>query len=292
MVTHFLGAEAARQLNALGGDISANVTEIRLRADKPMVITFSRHGTKEISAPYIPTSADIAETMERISRYSCYAFESELAQGYITLPGGHRVGVAGQAVVEGGTVMAWRHIGSLAIRIAHSVKGCANEVLPFIYAGTRFFNTMVISPPGFGKTTLLRDIVRQISDAGLTVGLVDERSEVAGCYQGVPQNDVGKRTDVLDACPKAEGMVMLLRAMSPNVVAVDELGGEKDASAVEQALNAGVKLLCTAHGYGVEDIRKNPSMARLIKRDAFERFVVLDAPGRIQGVYTKEGDLC
>ena len=286
MITHFLGMEVARQLNALGADVLAVVTEIRLRTDKPMILSLkqmnsggSRRNT--MTSDYRPSVNDITETIERVSRHSYYAFESELAQGYITLPGGHRVGVAGQAVVEGGIVKAWRHIGSLTIRVAHSVRGCANEVLPIIYADKRFHNTMIISPPGFGKTTLLRDIVRQISDGGLTVGLVDERSEVAGCYQGIPQNDVGIRTDVLDACPKAEGMVMLLRAMAPNVVAVDELGGEKDASAVEQVLNAGVKLLCTAHGYGLEDVRGNPALARLMERGAFERFIV---PGTACGV--------
>jgi stage III sporulation protein AA len=290
MIMNFLGKEPAYRINALGAGFLGKITEIRLRADKPMIVWSGRK--EHVFPAYQPTAADINETMERISRYSYYAFESELAQGYITLPGGHRVGVAGQAVVENGTVKTWRYISGLTIRIAHSVKGCADTVLPHIYNDNGFFmNTMIISPPGFGKTTLLRDIVRQISDAGLTVGLVDERSEVAGCFQGIPQNDVGKRTDVLDSCPKAEGMVMLLRAMAPNVVAVDELGGEKDAHAVEQVLNAGVKLLCTAHGYGVEDIRTNPALVRLMERGVFDCFIVLDAPGQIKGLY-KDGVLC
>jgi stage III sporulation protein AA len=293
MIKHFLGSNILRRLNTLDASKFENMTEIRLRAEKPMLV---RVKGKEISSfnktDYTPTAADIAETVERISRHSYYAFESELAQGYITLPGGHRVGVAGQAVVEEGKVKTWRYISCLAIRIAHSVKGCADGVLPFIYDGFRFYNTMIISPPGFGKTTLLRDIVRQISNAGLTVGLVDERSEVAGCYQGLAQNDVGLRTDVLDACPKAEGMVMLLRAMSPNVIAVDELGKSEDALAVEQVLNAGVKLLCTAHGYNTQDVQKNPALASLVRSGVFERFIVLENPGVISGVFDKEGALC
>jgi len=289
MILSFLGAKIARHMHNLGEKNLAQLTEIRLRSDKPL---FARTPKSEISTNFIVKAADITETMERISRFSYYAFETELALGYITLPGGHRVGIAGQAVVENGLVRAWRHIGSLTIRIAHSVKGCADPVLPFIYENGRFFNSMIISPPAFGKTTLLRDIIRQVSDGGLTVGLVDERSEVAGCFQGIAQNDVGKRTDVLDACPKAEGMVMLLRAMSPHIVAVDELGGEKDANAVEQVINAGVKLLCTAHGYDLEDVQSNPYLTRLFQRGVFERFIVLRAHGEVRDIYDKEGALC
>jgi stage III sporulation protein AA len=286
MAVQYLSAAAG---NAVDAAKVQHITEIRLRTDKPLLL---RTKEKAHTLPYRVTASDIAETMERMSRHSYYAFETELAQGYITLPGGHRVGVAGQAVVENGFVRTWRHIGALAIRIAHSVPGCADGVLPALYTNDRFFHTLIISPPGFGKTTLLRDIVRQISDAGLTVGLVDERSEVAGCFAGVPQNDVGIRTDVLDGVPKDIGMAMLLRAMAPQVIAADELGGTEDARAVEAVLKAGVKLLCTAHGYSLNDIKGNPLFAQLIKHGAFERFVVLDAPGRVQGVYTKDGGLC
>jgi len=311
----FLGAELGRRVMQLAPSELEILTELRLRADKPM---FARLGgqdyvfagkwkpAKSMAADaYRPSAADIAETIERISQYSFYAFEPELCLGYITLPGGHRVGVCGQAVIENGVVRAWRHISSINFRVAHSVKGCAGEILSYIYeeasqAGEvsdykpQIYHTMIISPPGAGKTTLLRDMIRQISDGalglpGLTVGLVDERSEVAGCFQGVPQNDVGIRTDVLDSCPKAEGMVMLLRAMAPDVIAVDELGSKEDATAVEAVLTAGVRLLCTAHGNNLEDIMKNPTLSGLVSRGVFQRYITLSAPGQRPQVRNSEG---
>jgi len=294
----FLSAEPASIIATLPARDFEQMTELRLRAGKPMLVMLSgkEHAlTQKGKAPatnpkaYHPTATDIAETIERISQYSFYAFEPELCLGYITLPGGHRVGVSGQAAIENGTVRAWRHISSINFRIAHSIKGCANAVLPHLYDANRFMHTIIISPPGFGKTTLLRDIVRQISDSGQTVGLVDERSEVAGCFKGIPQNDIGLRTDVLDGCPKAEGMVMLLRAMSPDIIAVDELGGKGDAEAAHAVQTAGVKLLCTAHGNDIDDIRKNPVLSGLISRKIFQRYIVLNAPGQAK-VYNAEGD--
>jgi len=301
------------------------ISEIRLRANKPLIIRThnSEYAINEkgklinlIAFPidkgmsnismrakfYSPSMAEISETIERISQYSFYAFESELQQGYITLPGGHRVGVVGQAIIEKENskngflqiVQAWRHISGLNIRIAHSVIGCANEVLPHIFVREKLLHTLIISPPGFGKTTLLRDIIRQISDGsptrkGLNVGLVDERSEVAGCFQGIAQNDIGIRTDVMDGCPKALAMTMLLRGMSPDVIAVDEIGGEQDAHAVDAVLNAGVKLLCTAHGSDVTDALVNPSLSPMLSRGIFERFIVLGKAGRISGIFDGGG---
>jgi len=315
----FLGAEPAKRVMQLASEDFNEITELRLRADKPMILRISgrdymltgqgKSANTAHKHAYRPSAADIAETIERISQYSFYAFETELCNGYITLPGGHRVGIAGQAVIENGGVRAWRHISSINFRVAHGVLGCADRVLfyiseghgnanknqrlgykePLVEAKGSIFHTMIISPPGAGKTTLLRDIIRQISDNGLTVGLVDERSEVAGCFQGIPQNDVGLRTDVLDGCPKAEGMVMLLRAMAPDVIAVDELGGEADARAVEAVLTAGVKLLCTAHGSNLDDVMKNPTLSGLINRKIFERYIILTAPGEMPQILDQEG---
>jgi stage III sporulation protein AA len=295
----FLGTEVARQTDAISPTTFEKITEIRLRANKPLLIKMhgidyaidalkmSPMGNAENC--YHPTPDDIYETMERISRHSFYAFEAELAMGYITLPGGHRVGVAGQAVLENGAVRSWKYISAINLRVAHSVPGCADAILPHIMHKSELRHTMIISPPGCGKTTLLRDIVRQISNHSMTVGLVDERSEVAGCFQGIPQNDVGIRTDVLDGCPKSIAMVMLLRAMSPCVIAVDELGGADDAGAVDAVLNAGVKLLCTAHGANVADAMANPALAHMLARGIFERFVVLGAKNKVVGIYDGEG---
>jgi len=295
IITSYLSAGLHKRLSSFDNEFFDQISEIRIRADKPLFLY--RQG-KEYDAAYRPTQTDINETLEKISQYSLYAFEEELRMGYITLPGGHRVGITGKTTVERQTIRTVHHVSGLNIRVAHQIKGCADSVLPLLLheASRPLYHTMVISPPGCGKTTLLRDIVRQISNGiyhlcrGMTVGVVDERSEIAGCYKGVAQNDVGIRTDVLDSCPKAEGMVMLLRAMSPEVIAVDELGGERDVRAVEDVLNAGVKLICTAHGRDLADIRQNPMLRGLLDKRIFERFIILYTPGAVEGVYDADGN--
>lgn len=271
--------------------------EIRLRAGKPAIIVtgngekmldFQGNCTRMREKAYCPTQQELAEIMQHICHYSIYAFEDELKQGFITVSGGHRIGVAGQVVMEGDRIHTIKNISCMNIRIAHQIKGAADEVLSHIYRNGAVMNTLIISPPGCGKTTMLRDLIRQVSDGnrygeGRCVGVVDERSEIAGCFQGIAQNDVGMRTDVLDGCPKALGMMMLIRSMSPKVIAVDEIGSRRDMEAIHTVSCSGCKVLATMHGEGIGDIRLKEGMDRLLEEGLFERFVIL---GRKNGRFS------
>ena len=256
-------------------------------------------------SPRIVTEKDLRETVECMGNYSLYAYEEELRQGFLTVRGGHRVGVAGKVILEHGAVKSIRSISSLNVRFAHQVRGCGEKILPWVTQEGRFLSSLLISPPGGGKTTLLRDLIRLLSDGfeteeggfvpGVNVGVVDERSEIAACLKGVPQNDLGERTDILDGCPKAEGMQMLIRSMSPAVVAVDELGGEEDFKAVEAVIHSGCKLIATAHGNTLEDIAQQPLFQKLLEMDVFERFILLgrqDRAGVVEGIFDGKGRAC
>lgn len=278
--------------------------EIRLREGKPITIVYQGREqflTGENNNLIVMRERDIQETLDYISNYSLYAYENELRQGFITLEGGHRVGVAGQTVLEGNQVKNMRYISSMNIRIAHEVKGCADSVIPYISREKELCHTLLISPPRCGKTTLLRDIVRQSSDGckyvrGTTVGVVDERSEIGACYRGMPQNDLGIRTDILDCCPKEEGMLLMIRSMAPRILAVDEIGTKEDVQAIEYALHCGCIMLATAHGTSLEELRQKPLFDRLIERKQFERYVVLSnqrKTGGVEGIYDERGNqLC
>ena len=202
-------------------------------------------------------------------------------------------------MTENGQVKTLRYITSLNIRVAHEVKGCADAVLPWLYSPDGLCHTLLISPPRCGKTTLLRDLIRQISNGrigfrGMRVGVVDERSEIGGSHLGVPGLDVGVRTDILDGCPKAEGMMMLVRSMSPELIAVDEIGGNADMEAMENAISCGCRILATVHGSSLEEIRQKPLVSGLLQTGIFERFVVLDArhgPGTVRAILDGKGKI-
>lgn len=178
-----------------------------------------------------------------------------------------------------------KHISFLNIRLAHEVIGCSKRVLPYLLQEQEICHTLIISPPRCGKTTLLRDLIRQLSNGcghleGMTVGVVDERSELGACYMGVPQNDLGCRTDILDGCPKVEGMMMMVRSMAPQAMAVDEVGSGEDVAAMEYVMNCGIYLLATAHGNSMDDIKNKPVLGRLVKERAFKRYILLQ-PGEV-----------
>lgn len=280
--------------------------EIRLRANRPLALLYDGkelfpdiRGRKwtDPGKGYVVTPEEITQTMEYISSYSLYAFEEELRQGYLTVQGGHRVGVAGKTVLDGERVRSVQYISFINVRLAHQVTGCAEEVLPYIADETGIHHTLIVSAPRCGKTTLLRDLIRQLSNgtpyhAGVPVGVVDERSELGGCYLGIPQNDLGIRTDVLDGCPKVQGMMMLLRTMSPAVIAVDEIATGEDIRAVETIAGCGCKVLATVHGRTMEDVRKKPILQKLVAEHVFERYVILDPegkPGRVKEIFNEQG---
>lgn len=283
-----------------------DVYEIRLRIRSPLLLVCSGKEffvtedgvlSREAEKGYLVRAEDIRETMEYIGSYSLYAFEEEIRQGFLTVQGGHRVGIAGKAVTENEKIRGIRHISCINVRVAHQKKGCADRVMPYLLDRQKFCHTLIVSAPRCGKTTLLRDIIRQLSNGtrerpGLTVGVVDERSEIAGCYLGVAQNDVGIRTDVLDCCPKAEGMMMLIRSMSPQVVAVDEIGTGEDIRALEAVVNCGCKILATVHGTSMEDVMRKPLLSGLVSEHVFERYVVLTgnpAAGSVQAIFDGRG---
>ena len=282
------------------------VYEIRLRVNAPLILIYkgkeyflTKEGNfsgEETKGCFVKAE-DLKETMEYVSGYSMYAFEDEIRQGFITIQGGHRVGIAGKTVLEGDRIKSVKYISYINLRLSHQIKGCASPILPYIIKNGRICHTLIISPPRCGKTTLLRDLIRQISSGssympGVSVGVVDERSEIGGSYQGIPQNDLGIRTDVLDCCPKAEGMMMLIRSMSPEVVAVDELGDYEDIHAIESVIHCGCKLFATVHGSSVEDIKRKPLMQRLVQERVFERYIVLhyqDRAGRVKAIFDERG---
>ena len=279
-----------------------NLQEIKLRVEKPLLLIY--RGEELIlggqrGKPYMVTKEDVREMLEYISNYSLYAYEQEMKQGFITIEGGHRVGMTGQAIIENGKVKNLKHISSVNVRMSHEVLGCADKVFPYIANNRSLYHTLVISPPRCGKTTLLRDMIRQISDGndwvrGMAVGVVDERSEIGGCYMGVAQNHLGIRTDVLDGCPKAEGMIMLIRSMGPEVIAVDEIGSAEDVHAIEYAMHCGCKMLATVHAGSMEELRKKPLLDQMIAQGRFERYILLGNRGhvgQIDGIFDHRGSL-
>lgn len=299
------------KLRTILGKLNADfekMQEIRLRMNAPLLMIYQNQEyfitgdgsiTKDPENGVVITKNEIKETMEYISNYSLYAFEDEIRQGFITINGGHRIGIAGKIIMEDGSIKGMKHISFINIRLAHQIKGCGDAILPYLinHESNDIYHTIIISPPRCGKTTLLRDIIRQLSNGnkyieGKSIGVVDERSEIGACYMGTPQNELGIRTDILDCCPKAKGMMMLIRSMSPQIIAVDEVGSREDIEAIDYVSGCGCKLIATVHGNSIDDIRNKPVLRELVQKGIFERYIILSNKseiGHLEEIYDQHG---
>lgn len=291
----FLPNNIAAQLQHIPPHQMKELEEIRLRINRPIELTI-KGDVRFIHSLF--SADDAVHLLNKISHFSIYTLEEELRRGFITIEGGHRVGLAGKVILEGGDVKAIRDISSFNIRIAREQIGIAEKLIPSLYNGN-WLHTIIIGPPQTGKTTLLRDIARIISSddqlgrfRAQKVGIIDERSEIAGSVNGIPQMTFGPRVDVLDACPKSAGMMMMIRSMSPDVLIVDEIGRKEDVEAIMEAVNAGIKLMMTTHGNSLDDIKKRPTIKPILEMGIFQRFIELNrknGPGSVACIKNDSG---
>lgn len=270
-----LPEKISRQIFTLPQEILDNLEEIRINVKNNIrILSQNREFILEPEEPI--TECDLEQMLNKLLDYSYYAYEEELAKGYITIEGGHRIGICGRAVLNDGKVSLLKEISSLNLRRSRAVEGAGEKILPYILCRKDGApqNLLIVSPPKCGKTTLIRDLARLLSYSGCKVGICDERSEIAGVYLGAPSFDLGPRTDILDGCPKGEGMLMLIRAMSPDVIVTDEIGRQEEIAALESALCAGIAVLTTIHGNSYEDVLRS-AVGPLAAKGIFPHIIFL-----------------
>ena len=267
---------------ALPEEQRARVEELRLRWGRPMAAVLPE-GERPLGGEPV-TGQELEQLLELASRASFHTVADQLRRGYLTVEGGHRVGLCGTAVVRDGELRGLRRLSSAAVRVARQAVGAARPVSDRLLRreGT-LYSTLILAPPGAGKTTLLRDLIRAASDGeGMTphrVGVADERGEVAALWNGRPQLEVGARTDVLEGCPKALALMLLLRAMNPQVLAADEITAPEDVRALSSAAGCGAALLATAHGWDRRDLEERPLDRELMAAGVFRRLVLIRREG-------------
>lgn len=289
-------------------EINNKIEEIRLRINRPLIVSFNNKDyfydeknnslTEKIENSYKVLKEDIEQTFQIMCKYSVHSFIDDIKKGFITLNGGHRVGLVGKVIIEDREVKNIKNISSLNIRISREIIGCSDKIISHIRSSNKIYNTLIISPPQCGKTTLLRDIVRNLSDGneslgfkGVKVALIDERNEISGSYLGVSQMDLGCRTDIIETCPKEIGIMMLLRSMSPNVIVTDEIGSIEEIKSLYTALNGGVNLITTVHGNSIEDIKERKELSSLLDKELFKKVIILSSKngaGTIEKIYDLE----
>lgn len=281
--------------------------EIRIRTNRQAIL---KYDNEEIITDYKPTEKEVVQVLQMLCDNSIYSYQTQICNGFITLYGGHRVGITGNIAMKDGRVSNINYISSLNFRIAKEIIGVSDSIIEFIvnkndinFPNTgnenindsaqnsnnkhelEINNTLIVSKPGAGKTTLLRDLVRNISNLGFTTSLIDERGEISAMYKGVPQNDVGLRTDVMDNITKSLGMRIAVRSMSPQVIVADEIGTKDDIDAINYGICSGVKGIFTAHAGDINELKMNENLNKLYEQKLFTRLIFLEKRGKIKNMY-------
>ncbi len=272
------------------------IEEIRLRTNQPLVcivhgseIALNQKGVCRVEHAYIVSLQEVKNTLKLMSNFSLFSIEEQLKKGFFTINGGHRVGVCGKTVIVNGEITTIKDISSLNVRISRQILGCSDNYINYI-VDNGVKNTLIISAPNNGKTTFLRDLVRNVSNRGFGCVVVDERSEIGGTYKGELQCDLGFRTDVLDSCEKVLGLTMALRSMAPKVIVVDEVGTDEDVKALLKAFNSGVNLIATCHAENIEQFKEKKIFKTLVEEKLFDRYIFMKDKKPV-GVYCSELDL-
>lgn len=268
-----------------------DIEEIRLRSQRPIVI---KTASKNVILEHVVTIEELLKIFQRVCEHSIYSYQKQICEGFITIKGGHRVGISGSCAIENGKVININYISSLNFRVARQKKECANKILNFILNSDNVSNTIIASKPGCGKTTIVRDLVRILSTGSIkyklnpkTCGIVDERGEIASMYKGIPQNDIGIFSDVIDNISKSDGMKLLVRSMSPEIIVCDEIGSKQDIEAINYAICSGVKGIFTMHGNSLEELLLNNQVKELLEKNIVETIIFLDDKirGNIREIY-------
>ncbi|MCI9467893.1 MAG: AAA family ATPase [Oscillospiraceae bacterium] len=270
-------------LKTLPVGFQEKIEELRVTRDKPLSVK-TNEGERLLCQNRPITARDIDHIVLSATGGSYHSAAETIKQGYITVKGGSRIGLCGEGAMRGGQNETLRYISSLCIRIPRPALGCADTIFPTLCAD-QFLNTLIISPPGMGKTTLLRELVRKLSASGYRVSLADERGELASMYQGVPQFDLGPRTDVISNVTKCQAAIMMIRSMAPDILAMDEITATADLPAILEAAGCGVSLLATVHGSGASDLKQKKMFRELFSYDIFQKAVCIELQ-RGRRVYT------
>lgn len=285
-------------LMELPNEIKKEVQEICLRVNSSIVIVTSTKSfflgsegnlSPEDSKSFVVSQNDILETFKILCNFSIYSFQNQIKNNFITLKGGHRVGICGTAIIDGEKIINISDISSMNFRISKEIIGCSDKI--FEKLGLNLGGTLIVGPPASGKTTILRDIARKLSNTYengklIKVSIIDERREIAAVYQGVPQKDVGF-SDILNGFPKAEGIMRALRTLSPRIIICDEIGNNEDADAIRKSLNCGVGIIASIHAESAEEISKSEKVKNILDSGAIKNVVLLDK-GKIKEIFEVE----